>query len=65
MKTVKQCLKNSGREEGRDYSGEEFDRFFRRVYQVYGCPKGYILMPETFEFLEWARRSGYNILGLG
>ena len=36
-KTVKTALELSGRK----YSTEEFDRFFRRVYQHYGSLDGY------------------------
>ncbi|KAJ1410109.1 HAD-like domain-containing protein [Ochromonadaceae sp. CCMP2298] len=35
-------------------SEDEFDRFFRRVYQFYGSQEGYACLPDAEEFLHWA-----------
>jgi FMN phosphatase YigB (HAD superfamily) len=34
-------------------AAEDFDRFFRRVYQHYGSPMAYELLPDAASFLEW------------
>jgi len=58
VKCVKTCLAETGLTE-EDYSEKDFNRWFRRVYQNYGCPAGYVLMSDTFPFLKWATEQGY------
>lgn len=50
---------------GRDsYTQEEFDRFFRRVYQHYGSLEGYDRLPDAERFLAWARDAKHLTLGV-
>jgi len=58
VKCVKTCLVEAGLTQ-HDYSEKEFNRWFRRVYQHYGCPAGYVLMNDTVPFLKWATEQGY------
>jgi REG-2-like HAD superfamily hydrolase len=44
------ALKYCGRTE---YTSRELDRFYRRVYQQYGDPNSYEILPDAFPFLEW------------
>ena len=37
---------------GRSYAAEDFDRWFRRVYQHFGSPKGYEVLPDAAVFLD-------------
>lgn len=37
---------------GRSYAEEDFDRWFRRVYQHFGSPKGYEVLPDAAVFLD-------------
>ena len=39
---------------GRYYSDSDFDRYFRRVYQYYGTPDAYEILPDVVDFLTWA-----------
>ena len=59
--TVIKCLSETGRELDRDYSMQEFNRFFRRVYQNYGCPQGYVELKDGIPFLKWCVSKGYLI----
>jgi len=64
IRCVKTCLAEVGLREGKnpgegDYTEKEFNRWFRRVYQQYGCPAGYVPMPDALPFLNWAVREGY------
>ena len=34
---------------GRSYAEEDFDRWFRRVYQHFGSPKGYEVLPDAYD----------------
>jgi len=54
VKTVRSALEFCGRG---DYTDDEFDRFFRRVYQHYGSLQGYELLPDGIDFLNWASKS--------
>ena len=36
---------------GRSYAEEDFDRWFRRVYQHFGSPNGYEVLPDAATFL--------------
>jgi len=36
---------------GRRYSDREFDRYFRRVFQHFGSPKGYVVLDDAAAFL--------------
>lgn len=47
INTVRRTLELCGRE----YTNEEFDRYFRRVYQHYGSAEGYELLSDTMPFL--------------
>eukprot|EP01084_Bolivina_argentea_P158216 275636_1 len=59
--TVIKCLKFTGRQIDIDYSMHDFNRFFRRVYQNYGCPQGYVELKDAMPFLNWAVSKGYLI----
>jgi len=63
VKCVQNVLRDAGLELDKDYSQPEFDRFFRRVYQHYGCPEGYTPMNDAKPFLKWAMQQGY-LLGV-
>ena len=47
--TVKRVLLHSGRT---TYSEEDFERYFRRVYQHFGSPMGYFVLDDAQAFLE-------------
>ena len=36
------------------YADNDFDRYFRRVYQYYGTPDAYEVLPDVKDFLRWA-----------
>lgn len=38
-----------------------FNRFFRRIYQYYGSPAAYALLPDAMHFLDWARSKNYIV----
>ena len=40
---------------GRKYSNDEFNRFFRRVYQHYGSMEGYEVLDDTLPLLNWLK----------
>ena len=40
---------------------DDFNRFFRRVYQNYGCPQGYVELSDAVPFLKWCVSKGYLI----
>lgn len=61
MKTVKYALEYCGRTQ---YTEEEFDRFFRRVYQHYGSLDGYEKLPDASPFLEWLKNQNQYSLGI-
>ena len=63
INTVKRCLENCGR--GDRYTDEEFHRFFRRVYQHYGSPEGYELLPDAVRFLEGVKKEGLFVEAMG
>jgi REG-2-like HAD superfamily hydrolase len=46
--TVRLVLEHSGRT---DYNDEEFDRYFRRVYQHFGSPQGYMVLDDAASLL--------------
>lgn len=50
--TVQRVLYHSGRQQGVHYTAEDFDRYFRRVYQHFGSPNGYMVLDDASEFLE-------------
>lgn len=58
VETVKLALANCGRG---NYTDDEFNRFFRRVYQHYGCAEGYIELPDAKPFLIWAADKGITM----
>lgn len=47
-----------------DYTQEEFDRFFRRVYQHYGSLDGYQKLPDAVPFLDWLQNEKRYSLGV-
>ena len=61
MDTLITCLSVTGRQLDVDYSMDDFNRFFRRVYQNYGCPQGYVELPDAVPFLKWCVSRGYLI----
>ena len=46
------------------YSEEDFDRYFRRVYQHFGSPRGYKVLDDAEEFLASAWSSDDLLLGI-
>jgi hypothetical protein len=54
-------LENCGRTE---YTTDEFDRFFRRVYQHYGSLDGYEKLPDALPFLDWLSNQNRYSLGI-
>ena len=46
----------------RRYSRDEFDRFFRRVYQHYGSLEGYAKLEDASAFLEWCAAERADLL---
>jgi len=49
---------------GRDnYSTDEMDRYFRRLYQAFGTPSAYTVLDDAIPFLDWALANGY-VLGV-
>jgi putative hydrolase of the HAD superfamily len=62
VRTVKSALENCGRTK---YSQEEFDRFFRRIYQHYGSLDGYEKLSDALPFLDWLQeQNGKYSLGV-
>lgn len=59
--TLIKCLGATGRHLDAHYSMDDFNRFFRRVYQNYGCPQGYMELPDAAPFLKWCVSKGYLI----
>lgn len=49
-RTVKAVMTNCGR----SYEDDEFNRYFRRIYQHFGSLEGYEVLPDAMEFLKWA-----------
>lgn len=47
---VKDALKNCGR----NYNDDDYERYFRRIYQHYGSLEGYEILPDALDFLKWA-----------
>jgi HAD superfamily hydrolase (TIGR01549 family) len=58
---VRSALEYCGRT---DYTQEEFDRFFRRVYQHYGSLEGYEKLPDAIPFLDWLQDQKKYSLGV-
>jgi putative hydrolase of the HAD superfamily len=62
LKTVKRAVELTGRT---GYSDMEFNRFFRRVYQVYGSLRGYEVLEDTLPLLSWLhQRDPSLVLGI-
>lgn len=57
--TVSRVLHHSGRP---DYTSEEFDRYFRRVYQHFGSPAGYMVLEDAEILLSCLKSSSPDIL---
>lgn len=57
--TVARCLQHSGRS---DYTKEEFDRYFRRVYQHFGSPAGYMVIEDAASLLSTLRSSFPDVI---
>ena len=47
---------------GREYTDQEFARYFRRVYQHYGSLEGYELLPDTLPFLDFLSKYKPNLV---
>jgi FMN phosphatase YigB (HAD superfamily) len=58
VRTVRSALEFCGRT---NYTEQEFNRFFRRVYQQYGSLEGYERLPDAVAFLEWAKERGLTM----
>ena len=58
VRTVRSALEFCGRTK---YTEQEFNRFFRRVYQHYGSLEGYERLPDAVAFLEWAKERGLTM----
>jgi FMN phosphatase YigB (HAD superfamily) len=54
--TVKRVLVHSGRSPDSEFSEHDFDRYFRRVYQHFGSPKGYLVLDDAHELLNALER---------
>ena len=71
--TVKRVLfhaKNSNVKGSNDnpkfkYSDEEFDRYFRRVYQHFGSPAGYMVLDDAQHLLDWLQERNKKSLEAG
>ena len=50
--TVQRVLEHSGRTLHQDFTKEEFDRYFRRVYQHFGSPNGYMVLDDAQQILD-------------
>ena len=50
--TVKRVLVHSGRAPNSAFSEEDFDRYFRRVYQHFGSPQGYMVLEDAQALLD-------------
>ena len=50
--TVQRVLEHSGRTLHQDFTQEEFDRYFRRVYQHFGSPNGYMVLDDAQQLLD-------------
>ena len=51
---VRAAVENSGRA----YSDADFARFYRRVYQSFGSPDGYVVLPDAEPFLAFCADAG-------
>ena len=51
-KTVERVLYHSGKTLGEDFTTNDFDRYFRRVYQHFGSPNGYMVLDDAAELLQ-------------
>ena len=60
---MRETLHRCGREPN-TYNERDFDRFFLRVYQFYGSPEGYDVLPDAIPFLEWATKDRNYLLGV-
>lgn len=47
MMTLNKCDKQ--------YNSNEFEKFFRRIYQSYGSPESYEVMKDSIYFLNWLK----------
>lgn len=61
VRTVRSALEYCGRTQ---YTDEEFDRFFRKVYQHYGSLDGYEKLPDAVPFLDWLQNQKKYSLGV-
>ena len=60
--TVRRAIELTGRT---DYTEQEFNRFFRRIYQQYGSLKGYEVLEDTLPLISWlAQRDPSLVLGI-
>jgi len=60
-KVIRRVLDNVGRGY---YSDAEFERYFRRVYQHFGSPRGYARLADADDFLAWAADESNLLLGI-
>jgi putative hydrolase of the HAD superfamily len=61
--TVKSVLHYAGRTADTDYTPEEFDRYFRRVYQHFGSPAGYRVLEDAQSLIS-SLKSSDLLLGI-
>jgi REG-2-like HAD superfamily hydrolase len=54
--TVKRVLVHSGRSPHSEFSDEDFDRYFRRVYQHFGSCQGYLVLDDAQALLDSLHR---------
>ena len=47
---------------GRFYERDQFERYFRRVYQHFGSREGYELLPDVLPFLDFMKDNHPNIV---
>jgi hypothetical protein len=55
--TIKRVLHYAGRTADTDYTPEEFDRYFRRVYQHFGSPAGYMVLEDAHSLISSLKSS--------
>ena len=53
------CVKNALARTGRTYTDNEFNIYFRRIYQHYGSLDGYEKLPDAVPFLNFVRSKKY------
>jgi REG-2-like HAD superfamily hydrolase len=58
--TVARVLHHTGRPQDSYYTPEEFDRYFRRVYQHFGSPRGYMVLDDAQFLLASIKKDNFD-----